>query len=198
MTTSERPALRKLGRLLGRGAFAVSTGATLLVGSLLMAQHMIALPKPALAALPRERPAADGRLSVTHVLMESCGCSQQVLQHLLERRARPEVHERILFIGSDAIAERARAAGYSFRSLSAEQLKAGYGIESSPLMIIVDSAVRVRYLGGYTSVKRGPDIRDLDLIGEVERGESPAGLPVFGCAVSRELQRAIDPLGLKY
>ena len=42
------------------------------------------------------------------------------------------------------------------------------------------------------------DIRDLALIDEVRRSGGARELPLFGCAVSRKIQKLLDPFRLKF
>jgi hypothetical protein len=66
------------------------------------------------------------------------------------------------------------------------------------LLIVVDPGGTPRYAGGYTIRKQGLDYQDLEILAELRRGSSAERLPAYGCAVSDELQSALDPIGIKY
>lgn len=181
-------------------------------GSYLLAPHLLTLPiptaaDPRLGALvlpgaPAEVPAAHRGLQAVHILYSACKCSQQVLEHLLARGARPELwSERILLVGLREVPDggaalRARAAARGFRvdEVTAGELRSRYHIEAAPLLLVAEGGGRIHYLGGYSDRKRGPVIRDLEIAAALTRGASPRALPVFGCAVSASLQATLDPL----
>jgi hypothetical protein len=39
---------------------------------------------------------------------------------------------------------------------------------------------------------------DLAILADAQAGEALASMPILGCAVSRDLQDRLDPLGIKY
>jgi hypothetical protein len=109
------------------------------------------------------------------------------------------VTERVLLVdGGPTLEDRLLAAGYEVERLHPLELRARYAIESVPLLVVASPTDDVLYIGGYTSQKQGPDIRDTRIIDDAIRGGTTAPLPLFGCAVSRNLQKTLDPLGLKY
>jgi len=176
--------------------------AMLLIGSYLLAPHLVALPAPGeidpglragIARVLRET--EPGRWLALHVLYDSCGCSERVLQHLVGRKALPDVSERVVYVGAQGGPRGPLlGAGFSYEQLDAEGLRSRYHVEAAPLLIVADGGGRVRYVGGYTARKRGPEIRDVDIVRRVQGGEAVAPLPVFGCAVSAALRSALDPL----
>src|ERR1700687_5726023 len=178
---------------------------TLIVISLLMAGHLLTLPKPILD--PKQVKALQASVftktqtptwSVFHVLAEKCGCSAKVADHLVERGAKSLYAERVLWIGHDTgIGTRLAGRGFALETISAGQLKAKYGIEGAPLMVVVKREGRVTYSGGYSRWKQGVP-EDDQILANLAAGGSAAALPLFGCAISRELQKKLDPLGLKY
>jgi hypothetical protein len=170
--------------------------------SFLMAGHLLTLPAPEKAALQPRLHAdttASNQWRTFHVLGSGCKCSSNVLKHLLERKAQPGVAETILYVGAETpqLAE-TRTAGFEVEALDPRQLADKYNIQTVPLFIVVDPSQRVVYSGGYTDRKQGPDIKDLTLLEGLMAGKAEHELPLFGCAVSRELQQQLDPLGLKY
>lgn len=174
----------------------------LLLCAYLLASHLVALPVPSqdnpalMAALERSRSDQErDRWLMVHVIYGDCPCSMRVVDHLLERELAPEASERMLLVGEDpSLAQRMRDHGYRVEVLSAEQLKARYQIVGVPLLVIADPANRLRYVGGYTARKQGPDIQDTRILEELRADRSIEALPLFGCAVSRELREALNPL----
>ena len=187
----------------------------LTVGAFLMAGHVVSLPTPAVASqrieadpFPR-RPGAEQRWSARHVLYQACGCSSRVLEHLLKRGARPDLNESVIFVRNQeaapeaatlraTVADDVRRMGFRFESVTPLELEARYHIESAPLLSVFDPSGQARYVGGYTDRSGGGLIHDLDIVDKLRGGQVATKLPVFGCAISLRLQKAIDPLGLKY
>lgn len=176
---------------------------TLVPISLLMAGHLLTLPKPHIDARLRHNlesavAAHPGSWFVLHVLAEDCQCSQGVLAHLLARGAASWFSEKVLFIGSDEPARSQLVArGFAFESITPEGLQARYGLEGAPMMVVANPRGDVAYSGGYSSSRWGQP-EDLAIVRALTRGTEVEALPLFGCAVSQELQKRLDPLGLKY
>ena len=173
------------------------------IASTLMAGHWVTLPVPAttdarvidgLNAL-RNR---DGWMMV-HVLYASCACSRRVFDHLLDSERPSDLEEVVLLVGDHDEFERAApAAGYRVKKIASKDLWQSYGIESAPLLAVLDPHRAVRYLGGYTERKQGPQIQDLEVVHRLRADAEISVLPAFGCGVSAQLQRLLDPLKLKY
>jgi hypothetical protein len=194
--------LRRAGRfLLGLWAVLVF----LLVGSLAIA-HWAALPQPelknpalvrALAAyrLPEER----GFLAL-HVLYTACRCSERVLAHLEKRGRGPgNLAEGVVLVGAErGYTQRLARRGFRVSVLQDRELYARFGLTTAPLLLVAAPDHSLRYVGGYTERKQGPVMVDQRVIQEAMHGASVAAVPVFGCAVTRQLQRLLDPFGLKY
>jgi hypothetical protein len=169
----------------------------------LMVAHWVTLPVPE-SHDPRLAKGLDGLhrgpgwLAV-HVLYAECPCSQKLVRHLLDRGALPDVEETILLVGDDgSLAADAPARGYAVEVVTQVELARRFGVESAPLLAVVDPRGTVRYVGGYTPRKQGADVHDVEIVAALRRGDGAAELPLFGCAVSRELQAMLDPLNLKY
>jgi len=194
---SQRTAPTALSGRVGLVCWAISIS---LLSAFLMARHLVALPRPteettASAFAKRSTPGEQARWRAVHVLSASCGCSMRVLAHL-STSARPAgVAERILWVGPPS-AETAAAErrGFIVTPVTSAELGSVYHIEAVPLLLVLDESGRVRYSGGYSNRKQGRDLEDLQIIGELQAGRATASLPVFGCAVSRDLQRALNPL----
>jgi hypothetical protein len=179
--------------------------AFVVTGSLASA-HEYTLPHPARAdrqlnaALAAQRtPDEAGRFGVTHVMYAACRCSQGIIDHLEARGARKDVAEHVLLAGRDSeLAARITGAGYRLDNVEPVELKRKYGLEAAPLLIITRPRGEIAYMGGYAKQKQSLDIRDSALIDEVVSGKNTLELPLLGCAVSRALQRMIDPFGISY
>jgi hypothetical protein len=149
----------------------------------------------ALLAL-RSRP---DRALLVHVIYAQCSCTDRLFRHLIERRAYAGPEEVILFVGENAEREhRARQAGYGFRKVSGARLAEHFGLESAPVLFAFDRSGSLRYAGGYFAHAGSIEALDERIWSEVQRGEEPQGLPIYGCAVSARLQRQVDPLHIVY
>lgn len=184
--------------LWGTVAFAVT-------GSLASA-HLYTLPHPEAssptlnAALAAQRsPDEAGHFAMTHVMYAECRCSQRIIDHLEARRARSDIRESVVLVGrDDALAQRLNHAGYRLENVSPIELKKKYDIEAAPVLIITNGRGEIAYMGGYTERKQGLDIRDTALLEALMHGGDTRELPLLGCAVSKALQRVVDPFALKY
>jgi hypothetical protein len=175
----------------------------LAVGSTLLARHVIALPRPiedasfvrAMASM--RSPTEAGRWMAVHVLYGECQCSQRIADHLVTSDRPSGVAEHVLLVGRSAGLEaRLAARGFPVVLTNAAELSDYYHVAGVPLLVVVAPDDTVRYAGGYTTRKQGPDPRDLDILADVRADRFFARLPVFGCAVSTRLQAALNPLRL--
>jgi hypothetical protein len=189
--------LEQLRTMAPRAVLGVWFAAMVALGAALLAKHAIALPAPvenarlsgALTEL-RAPGQSAGWMSV-HVLYAECRCSHRIVDHLLSSTRPAHFREVVLWVGngapSPALAER-----FDVRRIGSAEL-ARYGIESAPLLLVVDPKSEVRYSGGYTTRKQGPMVADLRIMEEAQEGPL-AALPVFGCAVSERLNRLLPGL----
>ena len=105
--------------------------------------------------------------------------------------------ERVLLIGRDAELEaRFASVGMPVILATEDEASATFHIVAAPTLVVVAPDDTVRYAGGYTERKQGPDPRDLAILAAVRAGHFVAPLPIFGCAVSARLRSTINPLGL--
>ena len=191
------------------GGILVWAAACVVVGTYLLASHLLTMPAPAPTdpVLHRGVAARRGahqidRWLVLHVVFDECVCSQRVLDHLLAVARPPGIAERVVLVTDNRSARAAwitaiPARGFELDVVTPEQLVADYHIEAAPLMVIVDPHDTVRYVGGYTTRKQASDVRDLAVIAAVQRGETVEPLPTFGCAIGRALNSRLDPLGIR-
>lgn len=175
---------------------------TVVVASL-MVSHWVVLPHPSagsstnLTAI-RNAPTTDEWFAF-HFLYGDCPCSRRVLKQVVSRNALEGVIERVVLIGNDPEMESvAELQGYEVEVVTPRKLKERFGVESAPLLVVVDGEGTIRYSGGYTSRKQGLDIQDVSLIRRTVAGEQFEELPLYGCAVSKSLKSIVDPFGLKY
>lgn len=186
--------------------FAVWGGALSVICAYFLGSHLLTLPVPShddpvLAAQleSRRTPADQGRWQVLHVLYGECKCSRQVAEHILDRGSlADDVVERVLFVGDDPEMTAAfQARGYAVETTTPDALNADWNVPAAPVMVVADPFGGLQYVGGYTDRKQGPDVRDLAILSSVRDQVSVPALPLFGCAVSRELAAAVDPLGIR-
>ena len=192
-------------RVWTRAALALWAGVCVLGGGALLAFHLVALPVPpvddpllqgALAA--QSTSSEQGRWRLVHVMYARCPCSQQIIDHLVNDPRPVDVAERVVIVDADnALRARLAAAGFLVDVVDASTLQARWHLEAAPVLVVADPAGRVRYVGGYTDRKQGPVSHDVDIVGQLRRGDRFESLPLFGCATSRSLQRSIDPLGVR-
>jgi hypothetical protein len=197
----------RVRKLLLRAVFAVWVVACLVGGGYLLSAHMLTLPTPELTDLGPQRSAVaarrsteHGRWLAVHILDQECKCSQRVLDRLLAERRPSGIVERVVMIASAVSPERVaaiHAKGFDLDIVTPEQLAERYRVQAAPLMIVLDPADAVRYVGGYTPRKQANDVRDVAVIEALRRGEPVEPLPTFGCAVGRALKDKIDPLGIR-
>jgi hypothetical protein len=198
-----RDRMRGLRRSLSRFGLTGWFVAMLAIGSTLLARHVVALPRPdADAALGRamaslRAPEDAKRWMAVHVLYAECRCSQRIAEHLLSGSRPPDVSERVLLVGHDADLE-GRFAARGLRVVLTDSTELGnrYHVAAVPLLVVVAPDDTVRYAGGYTTQKQGPDPQDLQIVSDARAGRSSTTLPIFGCAVSARLKSSLNPPGL--
>ena len=181
-----------------RFAVAAWFGAMVLLGAGLLAKHVVALPVPtksqqlskSLSAL--RDVARPKRWLAVHVLYAECRCSQRIVKHLTST-ARPLGWEEVVLWVGNAAPDAELEVHYRVKRVTSAEL-ARLGVEAAPLLAILDPEGRLRYAGGYTSRKQGPVIDDLQIFAEAQHAGAPASRPVFGCAVSDRLKRALSIL----
>jgi hypothetical protein len=192
--------LRTFGARLGLTVWFVLMVA---VGATLLGRHLIALPRPAndsalAQAMSSLRSAGGaGRWMMIHVLYAQCGCSQRIADHLLAGARPADVTERIVLIGHDAVLEaRFADTGWPVARVTEDEAATRFHVVAAPALAVLAPDDRVRYVGGYTERKQGPDARDLAILAAVRAGRDVPPLPIFGCAVSARLRSSLNPLGL--
>jgi len=166
-------------------------------------KHMASLPEPDDEALLSRttlklRQRSNGNFLV-HVIYAECSCARSLFTHLIARGPFPGDEELILFVGADpGKQESARRSGFEFTTISAQELVARFGLEAAPVLVIFNSAGRLRYAGGYYDHPATITPLDERIHAQLAAGAKVEPLPVFGCAVSPRLQKSLDPLRLVY
>lgn len=162
---------------------------------------------------PMPRPSPEQRLTralldlrartkepfLVHVIYARCSCTERLFKHLVERRALAGMDEEIVFVGEDdAKKARARAAGYRFTTVTPAELESRFGLQVAPVLFAFTPEGRLAYAGGYFDRPAAVVALDQRIVSDVEHGVDAQPLPVYGCAVSPELQKSVDPLGIVY
>jgi hypothetical protein len=195
-------------RLVSRSIFFVWVALLFVTSTSLTAAHLFTLPKPdvsdrvtkhALDSL-RSSSERDSWLAV-HVMYAQCRCSRRILEHLASSPRPHGAREKLLLVGSrEDLAptlERIAARGIALHPTTAEDLRDRFHVASAPLLLVLSPAGTISYSGGYTEHKQGPKPRDAQIIAQLMQAQEPVVLPLFGCAVSKELQALLDPIGLR-
>jgi len=203
MTPRWRNAIELARGVGGRALIAAWLALSLLGIASLGVSHTAPMPQPTpaerLTHALLEMRASPGSMLLVHVIYAHCSCTERLFNHLIERRALPGVDEAILFVGEDAAKKaRARKAGYRFATVTASELAARFGLEVAPVMFAFTREGRLAYAGGYFDRPAAVVALDERIVSEVQHGAPAEPLPVYGCAVSPELQKSVDPLGIVY
>ncbi|HMJ15092.1 MAG TPA: hypothetical protein VK524_26945 [Polyangiaceae bacterium] len=200
--------VRRGKRVLMKIAFVVWAGALFITATSLSAAHFYAQPAPDSkdAALERAldslRSTNDAkRWLAVHVLYAQCRCSRRILQHLATSPRPGQVREKLLLVGwNEELAPTLRqiaARGFEITRTTPAELRDRFHVEAAPLLLVVEPQGTVRYAGGYTERKQGPNPLDREIITKLIAHRAADPLPPFGCAVSKELQEILDPLALR-
>ncbi len=203
MTPRLRSAVEAVRGVGGRVLIGAWLALALLGIASLGVSHTAPMPNPTpqerlTHALLDLRTRSDSMLLV-HVIYANCSCTERLFKHLVERRAMRGVDETILFVGDDAAKKaRARGAGYRFATVTPAELGTRFGLEVAPVMFAFTREGRLAYAGGYFDRPAAVVALDERIVSEVEHGATAEPLPVYGCAVSAELQKSVDPLGIVY
>jgi hypothetical protein len=196
------PPRRRSPRVALAGVLGAWVVATVALGAILLARHELAMPvppptDPALTAAVAARARPDAWTAI-HVMYPACPCARRVIAHL---RARPHpdgVVERVVLVADrpdHRLADALAARGFAVEHATPAVLAAAWHVEATPLLVLAAPGGALHYVGGYGRRKQSPTIEDLAIIADARRRAPPSALPVFGCATTRRLARAVDPLG---
>lgn len=135
--------------------------------------------------------------AVVHVIYKDCSCTAGLLDHLAERGPLRDASEVIVFVGDDPTREaQLTAAGFTWHSTDELRLEQELALVSAPVLIVTDNDT-LRYAGGYYRLPAAVKPLDREILAQLDDGEAPSSLPVFGCAVNAELRAQLDPFGLQ-
>ena len=185
---------------IGKSMLAGWVVVTLVGLAALSVKHMASFPAPDEEALLSRamlqlRRSSSGAFLV-HVIYAECSCARALFAHLVARRPFPGAEETVLFVGADSSKqESAQRAGFTFTTVSAQELGFRFGLEAAPVLIVFDSAGRLRYAGGYYAHPAAITPLDERIYAQLAARAEVEPLPVFGCAVSSLLQKSLNPLG---
>ncbi len=189
-----------LYRLFARISLAIWMVGAVAVGATLQARHLLALPAASIGQSARDESVAmlarGGQgLAVWHVLSADCACSRKVAEHLATRAPIAGSIETIVWVAKND-APPPQTGALRLLVITPDDLQRRFGAVAAPQLIAVDAQGAVRYVGGYSRSKQG-EPQDTAIIGTLATGGKAAALPLFGCAVSEELARLTDPVGVE-
>lgn len=143
---------------------------------------------------------------VVHFLTPKCSCSQNIFSHLVKRGPLKVsgVKELVITVDDEKgdFTKELSGKGFQVANFSTKNLQNEFSksIRGVPLLVIYDNKKSTRYVGGYSSSSITPlsKININNYIQTLKQGRSISSLPVTGCTVSKNYQKILDPLGLKY
>ncbi|HEY1629199.1 MAG TPA: hypothetical protein VGF52_05030 [Tepidisphaeraceae bacterium] len=172
-------------------------GVVSLIIAATMGLHAAPLPQTRIASRPSL--AADGRWQLIHVLVADCGCSRIVAQHLADRGPLADASEKIWLVGDNSqMSQKLQAHNFPVQPTDPEFLTTHFGINGGPWLLVIDPHGQVVYSGGYapTLIRFASDPREKEILQNAKNGKVDV-YPAFGCASSKWLKDATDPLGIK-
>jgi hypothetical protein len=138
---------------------------------------------------------------IYHIFDTRCSCSVSIIESLTKRKAinNNQFIERIFYYGQlDKNLTLLKNLGYKLHPIDLKQL----GVTGVPLLVVFGPQKKIQYAGGYANKVINPfDIpNEKKLITQIIEGKIKIknSHPVIGCAISKEYQKILDPLGLKY
>lgn len=175
--------------------------AVVVVGGALMSYHQ-PFQAPSSSILSLAMQADTHQWEAVHILSGSCGCSQRIMRHLLERRPSSGFQEQIVMVEGDepnlpetrTLLASLVQEGFPVTHIAINTIPASIGLHGLPLLVVASPAKKIAYLGGYGT--RGD--QDGEIFEQVRSGGTPQVRAVVGCAIGSRLRRASDPLHLKY
>jgi hypothetical protein len=174
---------------------------SILLGGILTSYHQpFVLPGERILALVPD--SGKGGWRAIHLLSGSCGCSQAVMKHLLERHLLEGVSEEIVLVdgpekylpGSAALANGLEAEGFRVNHINSQDVPEDSGLRGVPLLVFSSPGNKVAYIGGYSGTGDG----DKAIYERIRHGNKVEILPVRGCAIGEQVRRKADPFRLKY
>lgn len=162
--------------------FASGWGALSISGGAVMTSLHLPFRSPGNLAARWSSAPANTQWSILHFLGATCGCSAQVAAHLTARGvALPVFEEAVIFGPTKPDFETPlRQSGFLVRRFP-ESRQAEADVNGVPAFLVLDQARNVRYSGGYGTAP----FHDLQILREIQTGQSPVAIPVLGCPLKR-------------
>jgi len=139
----------------------------------------------------------NNKWRLMHVVTKGCKCSDTVVKYLLKRGPSTKHDDFVIVVGpADDWTASLTAAGFATRTATKEDTK---GVHALPFLQIVNSSDQSLYVGGYGRhfIRRDSDIKDMEIIANLENGKPTTEFPIFGCAASSIYRKFLDPLNFK-
>lgn len=135
-----------------------------------------------------------------HIVADGCNCSSDVVSHLVARGLDRRLSaEGVVLVGhSPELEQKLKTIGFRYAELAPGAVTGTTGIEAAPTLVVISPTGEILYTGGYYAKRERTEALDGKIVGLVMAGQAVKPLPLFGCAFSKRLQAATDPLGLKY
>lgn len=185
---------------LGKGILIFWVFVVVIIFTTKMASHLIALPAP-----ENDRDLVNNLHSLVpipsswtaiHIIYKNCSCTAGLIRQLKKRGKYSEISELVIYVGNDKNQQDSLLkAGYNVYNVSEEVLISVTGIETSPVLIILDSVGQVKYLGGYFEGSEAIFSLDLKIIKNSIEKKTFTALPIYGCPLSDRLKEIYDPFG---
>jgi hypothetical protein len=175
--------------------------AVALTGSILTSYHQpFLIPDESVLALVKNP--SHGGWRMLHVVSGSCGCSQRVMRHLLQRHPMPGVTEQVLLVedpegdlkGTSELIRGLTDQNFAITRISAKDIPKQTGLRGVPMLVVASPENKVVYMGGYGS----HEDQDGAVLKNVRTGKAANALPILGCAIGSRIRRQSDPFRLKY
>lgn len=208
-------------RMVLLGWFAITS----VLAAQLLASHLLPVPNPSsqdpiaqagyqeivhlYQAAQNHDDKPNTKLLMIHTLYADCLCSKRLVEYL-QKREQPwpaAVDEMVILVenkredgGGDGEkeAEALEQRGFQVVRVDPETLATRFGMTAAPLLTILSTKGAALYSGGYSEQKQGPAVRDLEIVEALIDKRAVDSLPLFGCAVAKNLQKMLDPLRIKY
>ena len=89
--------------------------------------------------------------------------------------------------------------GFQIKTMNHKPDKNQFDVEGVPALLVYDSKGDIKYSGGYYEcvISHESQVKDVAIIAAIQNGKSLPDMPIYGCTVSEEYKKILDPLNLK-